>query len=61
LHGIIAESSAYAPGDIITLRFLIAKIFHSKKNRTDQNDGNAYIHIDVVSIGKDAACKQGYG
>ena len=37
------------------------KILNQEKHRTDHNDGNADIDIDVRSVGDDAARKQGYG
>ena len=38
------------PGCPISLRFLIAEIFKDKESRTDQNDPNAYIDIDIAGI-----------
>ena len=57
--GICGESS-YPQLRLLNL-YRYPKILNQEKDWTDQNNGNAYIDIDIGGISNDAACKQGNG
>ena len=49
------------PAVLVYLRFLIAEIFNNEKCRTNQDDPNADVDIDIGGIGNHAAWSVIYG